>query len=158
MAIKRIIADLQKELAEQVGQLPAFSQGAFSVFNLDDFKEQVNLHGTRVVGVSYDGAVPGTGHQATSVAPQSGNATLAVMQFSVVIAMQYAFAGLEDPKPESHNLLDELRFTLSGFKGINNRPWVWAGEKPEDVQSGDGLIFYSQAWRTSVAMLGQQNN
>lgn len=154
---KRSIEALTTELEGLVGALPAFTEKAFSIFDLDDLKVKANMQSLPIVGVSYDGAMPSTGNAATPVATQAGASTLVLFQFSIVVGLQYNFSHQEDTKPDGLNLLDEMRATISGYKGVNNRPWVWAGEKPEDDVSSDGLIFYSQTWRTSVINLGNTN-
>jgi len=155
--VKRRIEALSMELVNLISALPAFSERAFSIFDLDDLKAHSTLQQLPVVGVTYDGAPPAAGNQATPVARTSGSSTLVTFQFSIILALQYNFAGQEDTKPGAFDLLDEMRFAIDGYQSANNRPWIWAGEKPEDDVSSDGMIFYSQAWRTSVINVGSTN-
>ena len=154
----RRIEQLQTELQTLVSGLPAFAEGAFSIFDLEDLKHKTTMQMPPVVGITYDGAIPVQANQGVASDFKSGNARLITFQFSVIIGIQYIFAGQDDTKPVGMNLLDEIRETVEGYKGVNNRPWVWAGEKPEDDVSSDGLIFYSQVWRTNVVKLGATNN
>lgn len=155
---KRLIEALGNELRQKVSEMPAFAEAAYSVFNLDDLKTQSELQSLPVVGVTFDGASTGAGNAATATGKTSPTATLVVYQFSVILGLQYYFSGQDDTKPAGHNLLDDLREEIMGYQGVNKRPWVWVGEKPEDDTSTDGLIFYSQVWRTSVPIIGKTNN
>lgn len=155
--VKRRIEALSTELADLVSVLPAFKERAFSIFDLDDLKEKTRMQQLPVVGITYDGAAPAPGNQAAPATKTSGGTTLVTFQFSIIVALEYNFSGQEDSKPTGLDLLDEMRATIDGHHGINNRPWIWAGEKPEDDVSSDGLIFYSQSWRTSVINVGNTN-
>jgi hypothetical protein len=154
----RTIAALSGELVSLVQEVPAFSEGCFSVFDLSDLKVKSNHQAFPVVGVSFDGAVPNPGNQATPANSASRSTALVLIQFSVILGLQYNFSGQDDTKPHGTNLLDDLRTRISGYQGVNNRPWVWVGEKPEDDASDDGIIFYSQTWRTTVASVGKFNS
>jgi len=157
----RSIAMLQEELAGLVSESVAFREHAFTVFDADDFAAKADGRklSLPLAGISYDGAIRednnSGGRPANSI---SNSVAMITFQFSVIIAVQYDFAGQADTKVEATDLLDDLRYLVMGHMGVGSRRWVYAGEKPEDVPSGDGMIFYSQAWRTRLPVSGKYNN
>lgn len=157
------IDSLGKELEELVKGVPAFAYSGFSIFDIADLsaKGEAQQPNFPIAGVMYDGAIPvdkAQGNAAIPVATASHAATLVVLQFTVVIAIQYHYAGQDDTKPQATSLLDDLRPRIMGYKGVNTRPWRFTGEKPEAAASGDGLSFYSQVWQTTVSCTGNFNN
>lgn len=151
------IEALSTELLDLVRQLPEFTTRGFSIYNLDDMETKFQLQGTLSAGVGYDGAQPVAGNAANGVGVTSSSAALVTMQFIVIIALQYGFAGQQDTKPLATDLLDRLRGLILGYKGVNTRPWLFAGERPESVAALDGVVFYSQVWHTTVPVVGNVN-
>jgi hypothetical protein len=155
------IDTLQKELETLVKGVTAFSASGFSSFDIDDLAAQAEGQGLifPVAGVMYAGCAPVEKIQgangASPVAISAHAASIVTMQFTVVIAIQYHYGGQDDTKPQATSLLDDLRNRIMGYKGVNNRPWQFAGEKPEPAASGDGIAFYSQVWQTGVSAVGK---
>ena len=80
------------------------------------------------------------------------------MAFEILSSLPPAFSA-ETPYYARVLVLAVLGWTawVDAWTGRVARPWIWAGEKPEDDVSSDGLIFYSQSWRTSVINVGNTN-
>lgn len=152
------IPELEAELLEAVRGVPAFAASGFSVFNVDDFGVKSAGQGTSLpaFGVAYDGAEP-TGNEVNPTGRGAGSALLHV-QFVIVIAVQYGYTGSDDTKQQAFALLDQVRATVLGLKGVNSRPWRFVGERPEADASGDGVVFYSQVWQTTLPIVGNFNN
>lgn len=150
------LADLEAELISVLQGLPIFTESGFSVFNLADFDAKRSAQTLPSVGVAYDGAEP-IGKDGVPVTAISAASMLAV-QFVIVIAIQYSYTAQDDTKQQAFALLDQTRAALLGMKGVNTRPWRFIGERPEDDASGDGVVFYSQVWQTTLPILGNFNN
>lgn len=158
-----IVQVLHKELQSLAKELPAFKNSGFSIYDLDDMEQQVEAQNQfPAVGVMYEGAQSeskASGNAATPVAEKAGGAVLIEVQFSIIIATQYGYAGQgSDAKWPVFALLDETRKKVLGYRGANGRPWRFVGERPEISASGDGVIYYSQVWRTYVPVVGNFNN
>jgi hypothetical protein len=110
-----------------------------------------------MVAVTYDGAVPVSKDQGEPKGRSFSGAAMVTLQFSYILAVQYDFSGQEDTKVQATDLLDDLRSRVVGQIRSNNRPFVFAGEKPEREVSEDGMVFYSQVWQTTVAVVGKPN-
>lgn len=151
------ISQLQNELISLVQQVPAFTSSGFSIFSLEDLSQKSALQTLPIAGVGYDGAEP-VGNTATSTDARAHSVSLVTLQFLVVIAVQYQYTGQDDNKSQATDLLGEIRQRVLGYRGVNTRPWVFVVERPEPDASGDGLVFYSQVWRTSLPVIGNFNN
>lgn len=152
---------LEKELIDLVKTVPAFANNGFSVFDFRDMEERTTMNVFPMVGVGYDGAEPidtGKGNAANPVAERAGGAILINVQFTIVLAIQYHYAGQNDTKPQAFGLLDDVRKLVLGYKGVNARPWKYIGEKPEPNDSTSGLVFYTQVWQTAIPAVGSLNN
>ena len=160
MAVQDMVQELHKELQGLLKQLPAFKNSGFSVFDLDDMEQQVETANQYpAAGVMYEGAQSNEGNAATPVAAKSGGVVLIDAQFSIIIAVQYGFAGQSgDAKWPAFALMDDTRKKVLGFKGVNSRPWRFVGERPEIQASEGGMVYYSQVWRTYVPVVGNFNN
>lgn len=150
------VTQLEEELISLVASVPAFNGAGFSVFDISDFDSKKTGQQLPLVGVAYDGIEPVQGNSVTPVAAVHA-ASLVVVQFIVVIAVQYSYTGQDDTKQKAFALLDQVRAVVLGYKGVNSRPWRFAGERPEADASGDGVVFYSQAWQTTLPILGNSN-
>lgn len=154
-----MVQRLHKELQTVIQELPEFTNSGFCVFDIGDVEAQIeHTNVLPAACVMYEGgqAVDGTkGNSATPTSSHSGGAILIEAQFSVIIALQYGFVGQgEDTKWSAFSLLDAVRSKLLGYQGVNSRPWRYIGERPEIPASTDGLVFYSQVWRTYVPSRG----
>ena len=147
-----LIKDLSAELVTRCTELPEFRDRGFSIFDMDDLVQKSKFQGFPVVGVSYEGAtvkgtgVSNTGSANTRCAP---DVMVLTFRFSVTIGMEYAAVGKDDSKEMATDLLDALRRSMLGYMGINSRPWVLAGEAPQDGDI-EGVIFYGQIWETDI--------
>lgn len=156
-----MVQSLHRELQGLLKELPAFTTSGFSIFDLSDMEQQVENSVTfPAAGVMYEGAATDTNtNAATPAANRAGGAVLIDVQFSIIIALQYGYAGQgEDAKWPAFALLDDTRKKVLGFKGVNSRPWRYVGEKPEIQASENGMVYYSQIWRTYVPVVGNFNN
>lgn len=161
--MRDVIQELHAELQQVLRGLPVFSQSGFAVFDVDDMEKQVEHSMVfPAVGVMYEGMMPqdtGKSPGGTATSSESGSVVLLDVQFSVIIALQYGFAGQgEDVKWSSFSLLDQSRSALLGYQKANKRPWRFVGERPEVQASDSTLVFYSQVWRTYVPFRGSFNN
>lgn len=156
------IKELEDELLELVKSVPAFKSRGFSIFSLDDLAKKQSLQEYPVCGVGYDGAqlqpAANQGLSAGGPGGASHSASIIVMQFLVVIAIQYQYAMGDDTKPQAYDLLDEVRKKVLGYRGVNTRAWKFVGERPEPEASGEGIAFYSQIWHTTTMVVGSFNN
>lgn len=155
------IKQLEDELFELVRSVEAFERRGYSIYSLDDLAQKQNLQEFPVCGVGYDGAqlVPAA-RQGVPTGGLEGThgAAIILMQFLVVIAIQYRYAGQDDTKPQAYDLLDEVRKKVLGYRGVNQRPWRFIGERTEPQASGEGIAFYSQIWHTTTPVVGSFNN
>lgn len=161
MATTASLIALQDELIGLVKSVPAFVDSGFSIFDFKDFEEQTTHQSFPLVGVGYDGAEVvdnNRGNAANPVADRAGGVALIILQFTIVLAVQYHYAGQSDTKPQALSLLDDVRRLVLGYKGVNSRPWKFVGEKPEPSISVSGLVFYTQVWQTAVPVVGSLNN
>jgi hypothetical protein len=156
------IGALEQELVDIAKSLPAFKEGGFSVFNLSDMTEKVSKQGNTsdlpMFGVAYDGMAPAQVEKNENRSTAQGNASAVMLdiQFVIVIAVAYQYTGQGDEKPNAYTLLGELRNAIFGYRGANLRAWRFAGERPEMESSSDGIIFYTQVWRTTAPLLSKQ--
>lgn len=151
------IDQLDAELLELVRQVPAFTRNGFSVFDVDDLDVKRGREELPVAGVAYEGC-ENQNVQATNPPDKAHLATMVVMQFSVIVAIQYQFTGGQDAtRAQAHQLLDDMRRRIQGFKGVNARPWRFVGEQPLPEPSGDGVVYYAQVWQTTLPSLGNFN-
>lgn len=151
------IDQLQKELEGLVQEVPAFSAACFSVFSLEDLETRTELQTLPIAGVGYDGAEL-AGTNGTSAQERNNSVSMVDVQFLIILAISYRYAGQDDTKPQATNLLDQIRSKVLGYKGVNSRPWRFYGERPEPGASTDGMAFYSQIWRTTIPVLGDYSN
>ncbi len=161
MATTATLTDLQDELISLVKSVPAFADSGFSIFDFKDMEEKTLQQNFPLVGIGYDGAeaVDGSkGNAANPVSDRASGVTLITLQFTIVIAVQYHYAGQDDTKPQAFSLLDDVRRLVLGYKGVNTRPWRYVGERPEPSFSVSGLVFYTQVWQTAVPVVGSSNN
>lgn len=150
------ITQLENELIQTIKGVAAFSENGFSIFDLADFGEKLAAQTLPCAGVAYDGAEP-AGNDATPTTKAHAAAFLNV-QFVVVVATQYRYTGQDDTKQAVFALLDQVRAAVLGLKGVNSRPWRFVGERPEPDPSGDGVVFYSQVWQTTLPIVGTFNS
>lgn len=150
------IAQLEAELIAAVRGVPAFSESGFSIFDIRDFSDKAAAQTLPAVGVAYDGAEP-AGNEVTPTTKAQG-ATFLTVQFVIVVAVQYRYTAQDDTKQQGFALLDQVRAVVLGFKGVNSRPWKFVGERPEADASGDGVVFYSQVWQTTLPIVGNFNS
>lgn len=151
------IDDLNNELLGLVKALPAFKNVGFSVFTAEDLDEKRGLSTLPVVGVSYEGC-ESADKESSNVAATARGASVIVMQFAVLIAIQYSFNGESgETRTQAHQLLDQTRRAVQGFKGVNSRGWRFIGEQPLPEPSGDGVVYYAQVWQTTLPSIGNFN-
>ena len=145
------IAQLLAELKDRVKTRKEFNDRAFAVYNTDDLAIQMSMQGSPAVGVAYERCdtvePPGTKTQVASNVKTSF--LYYTLTFSILIGVEYTPGGDTDTKPIATDLLDAVRKCLIGFKGVNGKPWRFAGEQP--VGSDErGVIWYGQLWETDV--------
>ena len=139
--------------------MPAFNRRGYSVFDVNDLDSIRGREDLPVVGVAYDGCeLAPQDPNKPNVAAGSQKVVLVVMQFSVIIAIQYRHTGESgESRATAHELLGDLRKAILGFKGVNTRPWMFVGEQPLPEPSGDGVVYYAQVWQTTVPSAGNFN-
>lgn len=144
------ITQLLAELVSLVSKVPAFTHNNFSIFDLDDLIKTSEMQSFPIVGVGYDGAEPTD--TLNPVSKSNVGAVLIDTQFIVVVGVDYVY-GSGDKKSQATDLLSQVRPMVAGYQKVNSRPWRFIGERPEPQASGNGIIFYSQIWRTLVPLL-----
>jgi len=150
---------LEGELLKVVQTLAVFKDKAYSVFNVDDLERftEGQTASLPIVGIGFNGSRP-VRNQIDPHGKGDRGVSFVDVSFMLIIAMQYAAKGQLDTKHVATALLDATRTKLIGYKGVNTRPWRFMGEQPEPAASGEGLIFYSQTWVTSLPYAGSQTN
>lgn len=152
------IDQLDAELLGLVQQVPAFAGNGFSVFDVEDLDNKRGRATLPVVGTAYEGS-ENQKVEGTNVAQGSHLAGLIVVQFAVIIAIQYRFTGEDgSTRSQAHQLLDDTRRVIQGYKGVNTRPWRFVGEQPLPEPSGDGVVYYAQVWQTTLPSIGNFNH
>jgi hypothetical protein len=145
------IAQLLSELVARVKTRKEFGDRAFEVYNMDDLSMRMGIQTTPAVGVVYERCQPfDPPDQRTQVASNLKTSFLYyTLTYSILIGVEYSPDQDNDTKVIATDLLDAVRKCLIGFKGINGKPWRFAGEQP--VGSDDrGVIWYGQLWETDV--------
>lgn len=151
------IQDLKSELCGLIRRVSAFAENGFSVYDVDDAVDVAELQSLPVAAVMYDGSLLVTEKDRNSVVPvASGSHGVAVVtrQFTVLLLVEYKFAGQDDTTAQATALLEQLLSVTLGYKGVNSRPWRFIQEKPEPSVSGDGIVVYSQVWQVDVVVKG----
>lgn len=151
------IDSLDAELLGLVMQVPAFANNGYSVFDVMDFDDKRGREALPAVGVAYEGCEnpKADGSNPADTAPL---VSMVVMQFAVIVAIQYRTTGEpDDTRVQAHQLLDDTRKRIQGYKGVNARPWRFIGEQPLPEPSGDGVVYYAQVWQTTLPSIGNFN-
>ncbi len=153
------IDSLDAELVALVKGVSAFNNHGYSVFNVEDLDEKRGRDVLPVVGVAYDGCeIAPQDPNKPNVSSMSHKVAMVVMQFSVIVAIQYRHNGESgESRATAHELLGDLRKAILGYKGVNSRPWMFVGEQPLPEPSGDGVVYYAQVWQTTVPSAGNFN-
>ena len=150
------LSQLEAELIGLVRTVPSFSDSGFSVYDLDDVEAKSTAQSLPAVSIMFDGSLPHN-LEVTPVSSAANAASLMSVQFLLVVAVQYGYTGQSDSKQQAFALLDQVRSVVLGYKGVNSRPWRFIGERPEVSASGDGIVLYSQAWQTTLPIIGNFN-
>ena len=144
-------AELLDELVTVVGALPEFKERSFAIYDMDDMSQKASSQQTPVVGVGFESRDPNPNPNQKTNPPANRKTTLLFTQvtFTILIGVEYSAEAGTDTKPIATDLLDAVRRCLIGFKGVNGKPWRFAGERPvgSDVR---GVIWYGQLWVTDV--------
>ena len=150
---------LDAELVSLVKSVTAFGNHGYSVFDVNDLDTVRGRDALPVVGVAYDGCeVAPQDPNKPNVSSMSHKVAMVVMQFSVIVAIQYRHNGESgESRATAHELLGDLRKAILGYKGVNSRPWMFVGEQPLPEPSGDGVVYYAQVWQTTVPSAGNFN-
>lgn len=145
------IAELITELVDTVGALPEFQDRKFSIYDMDDMSEKAAMQSTPIVGVGYESMEPGALPDQRTTPPANIKTTLlyTTVSFSILVGIEYSAQAGTDTKPIATDLLDAVRRCLIGFKGVNGKPWRFAGERPAGSDDR-GVIWYGQLWQTDV--------
>jgi hypothetical protein len=145
------IAVLLAELVAVVGALPEFNNRSFSIYDMDDMSEKAANQTTPIVGVGYESMDPSDSPNQRTMPPTSVKTSLlfTTVTFSILLGVEYSAQAGTDTKPIATDLLDAIRRCLIGFKGVNGKPWRFAGERPVGGEDR-GVIWYGQLWQTDV--------
>jgi len=154
MAVNPNVDELTQELIDLIKLLPEFTTKGFSIFDLQDLETILQYESLPLVGVTYEGCNPVTGSTGGKTSVSKTSAML-VISFSIILALRYgsAIGAGDDTKVDAVNLLDSIRNTVMGYKGVNRRGWSFNGETP--IASGiEGVIFYGQTWSVRLPVTG----
>jgi hypothetical protein len=146
------INDLATELTDRIKLLAAFENRGFYIYNMDDLAQVSSYAGLPLVAVSYEGAYP-RDNAAIPAGAKAHAAELINVQFYVVVAIEYRSVASDDTKYVATDLLDGVRSSMLGYKGVNNRPWRLVSEAPQPSDL-DGVIMYGQLWETDLPVIG----
>jgi len=154
MATNPTVNDLSQELITLVTGLPAFTDKGFSVYDLQDLGTVLRYESLPLVGVTYEGCNPVSSDTGGKTKVSKTSAMLTV-SFSIILALRYgsAVSAGDDTKVDAVDLLDSIRRSIMGFKGVNHRGWRFGGETPiySDIE---GVIFYGQTWSVRLPVTG----
>jgi len=145
------IAQLLDELVVRVKTRKEFGNRAFEIYNIEDLGHQMALQTTPAVAIGYERCDTLDSPSQRTQVPSNVKTTFLyyTLTFSILIGVEYNPTGTTDTKVIATDLLDAVRKCLIGFKGVNGKPWRFAGEQPvgSDVR---GVIWYGQLWETDV--------
>lgn len=151
------IEALGAELMAVVGALPEFNDRSFVIYDMDDMAQKASTQTTPIVGVGYESMDP-TDATNQRIAPSAKIKSVVLftqVTFTILVGVEYSPLAETDTKPVATDLLDAIRKCLIGYKGVNGKPWRFAGERP--VGSDDrGVIWYGQLWQTDVPYLSSK--
>lgn len=151
------LTELSLELMELVKNLEPFQGYGYVMYNLDDFMDQTAFSYFPSIGVVYNGGAL-VENDAQTRTKGSVSASLIMVQFSLVIAIQYTGHGGIDRLNTGIRLLDATRPVVNGYKGVNSRPWFFVNEGPAPQARADGVVFFLQNWATYLPCVGVHPN
>lgn len=159
--VSTLISEVKDHVANTV--IPIQNR-SFYVFDQDDLEAHLNTVTLPFVAVMYLGMDPvdgGDGSNPVKDYSQS-SAVLQRLTISVIVVDEYHGAGIDHDandftKHSITDLLDDTRYAMLGYRGVNPRPWQWVGESPLDT-SLKNAVMYGQQWRTLVAMKKTPSN
>lgn len=145
-ALTQELVTLAKDVTEIAGK-------GYSVYDMDDLSTVVQYETLPIVGISYEGMIR-EGKQAEGKTLMARSAGIQRINFSILLALRYESASsTDDTKVDAVALLDSLRSTILGFKGVNTRGWTFNGESPL-ASNIEGVIFYGQSWSSNSPITG----
>jgi hypothetical protein len=148
------INDLAGELLNRIKSIAEFENKGFTIYNPTELEHLSDYVPLPLVGVIYNGAQKqeNSAVSATGKAPTLST-TFITVYFTVILAINYKYSADSDTKIDALGLLDALRSTILGYKGVNSRPWIFNGEQPLGSET-EGVIFYGQTWETNFPISG----
>jgi len=150
--IKQLVA----ELVTLVQGVPAFAKSGYYVTDLEDLSEKGVADRFPIVGVGYNGCTPVIADlEKHPVSGGASSAQIVELQFMVLVGVKYSPQDRGETKSQATDLLDQLRLQINGYRGVNNRPWFFMGERTEASVKTGGVLFYSQIWHTRIPSLGK---
>lgn len=159
--VSRLISEVKEHIADSV--IPIQSR-SFYVFDQDDLEAHLSQATLPFVAVMYLGMSPvERGDGANPAKDYSGSsAVMQELMISVIVVDEYHGAGTDHDandytKHSITDLLDDTRYAMLGYRGVNLRPWQWVGESPLDT-SLQNAVMYGQQWRTLVVMKKTPSN
>jgi hypothetical protein len=142
---------LANELVTRIKTVNDFTNAGFYVYNLEELEQTSSTAGFPLAGVAYEGSeVADKGKN-----PARGHTTMVYLRatFHVIVGVNYQYVTDVDTKKTATDLLDSIKQALLGYRGVNTKPWYFAGEFPVDGKT-EGVIYYGQLWETDLPMVG----
>jgi len=170
--LQHMSAELQS-LAKEALKDKDISASVNGVFSLDDLERIVKAQafgvGTIHVGVSYEGCQRGDPLMSTGNAVRRDGGGRAALDFLYLIVLAVNSNDCCDGKFEGQQLLHVLRTGILGRRTLpapekipgrtaprefDYATWDFIKEGPEVGVSDSSMLYYSQVWRASVVVTG----
>lgn len=150
----RRISFLKQELLELIGCMDDFNGSpGLDVYSPEDLDERQDLMQKPAFGISYQGSAV-VDNEATAAARDGiQSAALITLYFQVIVVVEYTGGFMQNSVPDATDVLDAIRTTVYGYRGIGSRVWKFVGEIPYKV-IGDGTVYYLQDWKTDIPLVG----
>lgn len=147
------------ELTDKVQSLPSFTDNSFASYSFDDNVFGGNRIPMPFCVITYEGCNPVTDepshHNTRSSSLSRANAI--VLNYSILVGHDEQQMSETENMRVLTDLLSSIRASIIGYKGVNNRPWVFAGESPVPFTPIQGTIWYGQEWQTTVIYTSNPN-
>jgi hypothetical protein len=151
-----MVTELEAELKAYIqASTTDLENSVFSIFDIEDASRITdNQRSLPAAFVAFDGVSPSSNSRpgVTSENPISNSVISVDAQFVVVFAVTADYNERGVSNKAGYEYLDKARKAIYGRVGVSRRPWRFLGERPEPEASGDGILYYSQVWQTTVLL------
>ena len=152
-----MLRELKDELYTKVGEIAEFGDRKYSVIDLDDMKQKLDLQKEGVgVGIAYGGTSP-TPRDHAGKSMGSSSVAMLDIKFHVVVSYWYDSQESQDNKERAFDILDLIRVKLLGYtSSVARRGWELVAEIPIQNDGDNSTIFYMQTWVVRSSQRSEQ--